>query len=174
MGNKYYLLASLAFLLIAAYFFFAYWHFTPENFGYSLVSVEVPYKGAFFYAKPITYITVSLFLFYAFFLKFMEEFFKVLSKQIRFVLIVFFFLFALLSLHELIWQSIYWSAKAIAINASVDSEFDSITFPPVGHLGNRYPTNIIYVNRFGLLYFGISIYAIYFLHKIDAIARKES
>jgi len=166
-GNKYFLFTALAFFLCASYFFVTYWHFTPDNFGYSLVSVEVPYQNAFFYAKPMTLIVIFSFLSYAFFLEYLEGFLNILNKKLLYVLVVFFFLIAMIYLDEIIWHAIYWSAKAIAINATTNSEFDAITFPPGGELSSKYPSNLIFIDLRAFLYFTISVYSIYFIFRIQ-------
>lgn len=165
-GNKYFLIFSLVFLLAAIYFYARYWSFTPNNFGYSLVSVEVPYKDAFFYATPMTYIIFFLFLSFAFGLQFLQEFLRNLNTNIIVVLLIFSFLCALINFHEIIWEALYWTVKATMINATTDIEVNSITFLPGGHLGNTYAANVFYVNRLSLLYFIVSAYSIFYFHRI--------
>jgi len=172
-GSKIYLSLSLVFLSIALYFFTTYWHFTPENFGYSLVSPEITASDSFLYAKPITLIVIFAFLFYAFLLEFLFDFFKVIRKEIKFLLSVLSFVLMFLYLFELFWQSVYWSSRAAVINATSNSNYDSLTFPSTGLFGSKYPANIVYINKIDLLFFSLAAYTLYFLLRVN-IATKNS
>jgi hypothetical protein len=115
----------------------------------------------FIQLKPMTLIFMSVFLFYAFLIQHLEAKISLLSRDVRAFLFVIAFLIAAGSLYELFFNFALWSAL-MSVTGVANPDILVNRFP-----NPRTAVSIVYASKLVLLIFAVSLYSLYFLHRID-------
>lgn len=135
-------------------------HPSPTIYGEQFILNEwapIP----FIQFKPITLIFVFVFLFYAFLVQHFENKIAKLNRDIQLFLFIVAFLMTVGSLYELFFNFTLWGALMSTTGVSN---------PDI--LVNKFPNpettvSLVYASKLVILIFGMSLYSVFFLHRLD-------
>lgn len=158
------ILSSISGIIALALIIYGVWrHPSTSVYGEQFVLDEWS-PVLFIQFKPMTVIFTSVFLFYAFLIQHLEARIALLNRDVRVFLFVISFLIAAGSFYELFFNFALWSALM---------SVTGVANPDI--LVNRFPNpktavSIVYASKLVLLIFAVSVYSLYFLHRIDKAA----
>jgi len=138
-------------------------HPSPSVYGEQFVLDEWS-PILFIQFKPMTLIFISVFLFYAFLIQYLEARIALLNRDVRVFLFVISFLIAAGSLYELFFNFALWGAL-MSVTGVANPDILVNRFP-----NPRTAVSMVYASKLVLLIFAVSSYSLYFLHRIDKAA----
>ncbi len=134
-----------------------------------------PKISPYFYAKPITWFAYFSFLYWAFGLESFKNRFLSLTPKIRRLLFVVTSTVAFGSFYEILFNFTLWSALMTLTNNT------SCPMPPCNpdRLANtfpalRNPVNLVFATKVVTTVFGLSIYSLWFLQRVEKETEKRS
>ncbi len=126
-----------------------------------------PKISPYFYAKPITWFGYASFLYWTFGLEAQKARFLKFSERTRRFLSIVTACIAFGAFYEIFFNFMLWSALEVLTNNCIptppcnpDTLFNS--FPLL-----RNPINLVFATKVVTLVFGLSIYSLWFLHRVD-------
>jgi hypothetical protein len=147
----------------------------PSVIGQQFVLTEFPPPSIspWFFAKPITWFSYASFLYWAFGLEAQKKHFLRFSEGTRRFMFVITAVIAFGAFYEIFFNFMLWSALEVlanncgAIGCNPDLLFNS--FPSL-----RNPLSLTFATKVVTLVFALSIYSLYFLHRVDKEIDKRS
>jgi len=138
------------------------------SIGAQFVLSEWPDPGLspYFYAKPITWFSYLSFLYWAFGLESFRSRFLTMSYRTRRFLFIGVAFVAFGAFYEIFFNFTIWTALMVLIQNCPDIPCNPDT------LVNRYPNlktplNLVFATKVVTTVFGLSIYSLWFLHRVD-------
>jgi hypothetical protein len=125
-----------------------------------------PNISPYFYAKPITWFCYFGFLYWAFGLESNRARFRNLSPSIRRFLLIATAFVAFGAFYEIFFNFMLWSALEVLANNCAtppcQPDYLANAFPAL-----RNPVNLVFATKIVTLVFGLSMYSIWFLHRVE-------
>lgn len=148
---------------------------TSPQLGIQFVVAEWPDPkiSPYFYGKPITWFSYLSFLYWAFGLEAQKEHFLNMSEKIRRFLFIIAALVAFGAFYEIFFNFMLWSALEVLTQnctqppCNPDQLFNN--FPAL-----RNPVNLVFATKVVTTVFGISMYQLWFFHRIDKEIERRS
>jgi hypothetical protein len=140
----------------------------PSIIGQQFVLTEFPPPSIspWFYAKPITWFCYAAFLYWAFGLEAQRKHFLRFSDGTRRFLFVITALIAFGAFYEIFFNFMLWSALEVLANtcgsAGCNPDLLYNSFPDL-----RNPLSLTFATKIVTLVFGMCVYSLYFLHRVD-------
>lgn len=140
----------------------------PSVIGQQFVLAEFPPQNIspWFFAKPITWFCYAAFLYWSFGLEAQKSHFLRFSDKTRRFMFVVTAVIAFGALYEIFFNFMLWGAlEVLANNCSVppcNPDFASNPWPNL-----RTPLSLTFSTKVVTLVFALSVYSLYYLHKID-------
>ncbi len=161
---------------IAASFILYYGLQIPVNpsIGAQFVLAEWPDPkiSPFFYAKPITWFGYFAFLYWAFGLESNKNRFVNLSARTRRLVFILTSLVAFGAFYEIFFNFTLWSALMVLIqncgNPPCNPDLLANSFPAL-----RNPVNLVFATKVVTTVFGLSIYSLWFLNRVEKDADRR-
>jgi hypothetical protein len=147
----------------------------PSIIGQQFVLTEFPppWISPWFYAKPITWFCYAAFLYWAFGLEAQRKHFLRFSDGTRRFLFVVTALIAFGAFYEIFFNFMLWSALEVLANncgsAGCNPDLLYNSFPDL-----RNPLSLTFATKIVTLVFGMCVYSLYFLHRVDKEVEKRS
>lgn len=140
---------------------------TSPQIGAQFVLAEWPDPklSPYFYAKPITWFSYFSFLYWAFGLEAQKEHFLNLSERIRRFIFVVAAVIAFGAFYEIFFNFMLWSALEVltqCLGPPCNPDQLANKFPVL-----RNPVNLVFATKVVTTVFGIAIYQLWFLHRIE-------
>jgi hypothetical protein len=135
------------------------------NIGQQFVASEFPSPSIspYFFAKPITWFSYSTFLYWAFGLEAQKSHFLGFSDRFRRFLFVVTSLIGFGALYEIFFNFMLWGALEVRACTTIScSQLDVLAYA-----FQNVPVNLVFDTKVVMLVFGMSIYSLYYLHRID-------
>lgn len=136
--------------------------------GQQFVLSEFPPSNIspWFFGKPITWFSYATFLYWAFGLEAQRSHFLRFSGRTRRFMFVITALIAFGALYEIFFNFMIWSALEVLNNncGQPPCNIDLITSP---FPSRATPLNLVFATKVVVLVFGLSMYSLYFLHRIN-------
>jgi hypothetical protein len=141
----------------------------PKILGQQFVLTEFPPPSIspWFYAKPITWFCYAAFLYWGFGLEAQKKHFLRFADGTRRFLFVVTALIAFGAFYEIFFNFMLWSALEAVTGGSPD--LLSNPYPDL-----RNPLSLTFATKIVTLVFGMAVYSLYFLHRVDREIEKRS
>ncbi len=147
----------------------------PNVIGQQFVLTEFPSPSIspWFYAKPITWFSYAAFLYWGFGLEAQKKHFLRFSDGTRRFLFVITAVIAFGAFYEIFFNFMLWSAlETLANNCGTIGCNPDLLFNSFPNLRN--PLSLTFATKIVTLVFAMSIYSLYFLHRVDREIEKKS
>ncbi len=147
----------------------------PSVIGQQFVLTEFPSPSIspWFYAKPITWFSYAAFLYWSFGLEAQKKHFLRFSEGTRRFLFVITAVIAFGAFYEIFFNFMLWSAlETLANNCGTTGCNPDLLFNSFPNLRN--PLSLTFATKIVTLVFAMSIYSLYFLHRVDREIEKKS
>ena len=140
----------------------------PSAIGQQFVLAEFPPQSIspWFFAKPITWFCYASFLYWSFGLEAQKKHFLRFSDSTRRFLFIVTAVIAFGALYEIFFNFMLWSALEVLCNNAAN--------PPCSPdlVNNRWPDlrsplNLTFSTKIVTLVFAMSVYSLYYLHRVD-------
>lgn len=141
---------------------------TSPQIGAQFVLAEWPDPkfSPYFYAKPITWFSYLSFLYWAFGLEAQKEHFLNLSERIRRFIFIVAAVIAFGAFYEIFFNFMLWSALEVltqnCLRPPCNPDQLANSFPVL-----RNPVNLVFATKVVTTVFGIAIYQLWFLHRLE-------
>jgi hypothetical protein len=127
-----------------------------------------PWISPFFYAKPITWFCYAAFLYWAFGLEAQKKHFLNFKDGTRRFLFAVTALIAFGAFYEIFFNFMLWGALE-AVTAGGNPDLLTNPYPDL-----RNPLSLTFATKIVTLVFGMAIYSLYYLHRIDKEVEKRT
>ena len=161
LQNRWLILSLGAGLVTAGLILYYAWEYPqPSVYGEQFIKDEFS-PFLFVQFKPITLIFIFGFLFYASLIQHFEKRIAAVSHDVRIFLFMISFLITVGSVYEIFFNFALWGSL-MSITGVVNPDI----------LVNRFPNpktavSIVYASKIVILIFAVSLYSMYFLHRIE-------
>lgn len=147
----------------------------PTVIGQQFVLTEFPPQSIspWFFAKPITWFSYASFLYWTFGLEAQKSHFLRFSERTRRFLFVVTAVIAFGALYEIFFNFMLWSALEVLANncSSPPCPIDLVNNP---WPDLRSPLSLTFATKIVTLVFGLAVYSLYFLHRVEKEIEKRS
>lgn len=142
----------------------------PANIGQQFVLTEFPPTSIspWLFAKPITWFSYASFLYWAFGLESQRKHFLNFKDATRRFLFVITAVIAFGALYEIFFNFMLWGALE-AVTAGGNPDLLNNIYPDL-----RNPLNLTFATKIVTLVFAMSVYSLYYLHRIDKEVERRS
>lgn len=142
----------------------------PANIGQQFVLTEFPPTSIspWLFAKPITWFSYASFLYWAFGLESQRKHFLNFKEGTRRFLFVITAVIAFGALYEIFFNFMLWGALE-AVTAGGNPDLLNNIYPDL-----RNPLNLTFATKIVTLVFTMSVYSLYYLHRIEKEIEKRS
>jgi len=162
-------LSALAFIV-----FYGLQAATSSQVGIQFVQSEWPDPSIFpyFYAKPITWFAYFSFVYWAAGLESNKSHFVKLSSRVRNMLFLGTALVAFASFYEIFYNFMVWLALEVLTTNCVPFPCNPDQVASIFDL--RSPLNLVFATKIVTTAFGLSMYSLWFLHRIDVETQRQN
>ena len=161
-------LAALAFIV-----YYGLQATTNSQVGIQFVSAEWPDPSYFpIYAKPITWFAYFSFVYWAAGLESNKNHFLKLSTRSRNVLFLFTALVAFASFYEIFYNFMVWLALEVLTTNCTPYPCNPDVVASIFDL--KSPLNLVFATKIVTTTFGLSMYSLWFLHRVDVETQRQS
>lgn len=142
----------------------------PANIGQQFVLAEFPpqWISPWLFAKPITWFSYASFLYWAFGLEAQRKHFLNFKEGTRRFLFAITAVIAFGAFYEIFFNFMLWGALE-AVTAGGNPDLLNNIYPDL-----RNPLNLTFATKVVTLVFSMSVYSLYYLHRIDKEIEKRS
>ena len=146
---------------------------TNPQIGIQFVSAEWPDPSIFpLYAKPITWFAYFSFVYWAAGLESNKEHFLRLSARTRNMLFLVTALVAFASLYEIFYNFMVWLALEVLTTNCIPFPCNPDKVASIFDL--KSPLNLVFATKIVTTAFGLSIYSLWFLHRVDVETERQN
>ena len=161
-------LAALAFIV-----YYGLQATTNSQVGIQFVQSEWPDPSYFpIYAKPITWFAYFSFVYWAAGLEANKSHFLKLSARFRNVLFLFTALVAFASFYEIFYNFMVWLALEVLTTNCTPFPCNPDIVASIFDL--RSPLNLVFATKIVTTTFGLSMYSLWFLHRVDTETQRQN
>jgi len=162
-------LTALAFIV-----FYGLQATTNPQVGIQFVQSEWPDPSIFpyFYAKPITWFAYFSFVYWATGLESNKEHFLQLSPRVRNMLFLGTALVAFASFYEIFYNFMVWLALEVLTTNCLPFPCNPDKVASIFDL--KSPLNLVFATKIVTTAFGLSMYSLWFLHRVDVETERRS
>jgi hypothetical protein len=146
---------------------------TNPQIGIQFVSAEWPDPSIFpLYAKPITWFAYFSFVYWAAGLESNKEHFLRLSARARNMLFLVTALVAFASFYEIFYNFMVWLALEVLTTNCIPYPCNPDKVASIFDL--KSPLNLVFATKIVTTAFGLSMYSLWFLHRVDVETERQN
>jgi hypothetical protein len=148
---------------------------TNPQIGIQFVSAEWPDPAIFpLYAKPITWFAYFSFVYWAAGLEANKDHFLKLSPRARNMLFLGTALVAFASFYEIFYNFMVWLALEVLTTSTTCKPFPCNPDQVASIFDLKSPLNLVFATKIVTTAFGLSMYSLWFLHRVDAETERRN